>query len=153
MTTYQPPIANSNFLSFSGYRVTDATTVAKAYDFSDGVTWTPSTSAPSINVALVLARANDPTSLLSQNWGTRQLALQQMQSTGTLWSTYAANPSDYQTVVNGLSSLAGFTAADLLTASNSNYIASPQSRTVWVSITSQQQFQSLFNQTLKYSSS
>jgi len=30
-------IDNSTFLDFTGYRVSDAKTVAKAYDFNDGV--------------------------------------------------------------------------------------------------------------------
>ncbi|MBV8191201.1 MAG: hypothetical protein JO339_28455 [Alphaproteobacteria bacterium] len=150
MPTYQP-LANSSFLDFTGYRTTNATTVAQAYGFSDGVTWTPSASAPGINIALVLPRANDPTALLSENWGQRELGLQQLYSSGTLWSTYGATTADYSTVLSGVSTL-GY-GADLLTPNNSNYIASQASRTVWVSITSQAEFQALFNQTLMYSPS
>jgi hypothetical protein len=89
----------------------------------------------------VLPRANDPTPLLSENWGAREQALQQLYSSNTLWSTYGATTSDYTTALSGLTGL-GFPAANLLNSSNSNYVASQQSRTIWVSITSAAQFTS-----------
>jgi hypothetical protein len=153
MTTNYEPLANSSFLDFTGYRTTDATTVAAAYGFTDGAPWDPATqNGPGINVALVLARNDDPTALLAQDWGTRQRALQQLVETDTLWRTYGANAAQYQTVLEGLASL-GFTADDLLTAANSNYVARQDSRTIWVSITAPAQFQALFGQTLMYSPS
>jgi hypothetical protein len=149
--SYQP-VASSSFLDFTGYRITNATSVAAAYGFTDGEVFAPSRNSPGINVALVVARNQDPTALLSQNWGSREQALQQLNAAGTLWTTYGASTADYTTVTTGLSGL-GFTSGDILNASNSNYIASQESRTVWVSITTQAQFQSLFNQTLMYSPS
>ncbi len=53
------PVANSTYLDYSGYRITDAKTVESAYGITDGVA-----SPYSINVALVLPRVTEASELL-----------------------------------------------------------------------------------------
>src|SRR5215467_1825669 len=58
-----------------------------------------------INVALVMDRANDPTALLNSNWASREQQLAALSSSGTLWTTYGANPADYNQVFCDLKKL------------------------------------------------
>ena len=44
----------------------------------------------------------DPTTLLSQNWGERQQALAGLEDAGTLWSTYGADQAQYNDLVDEL---------------------------------------------------
>ncbi len=136
-------IANSTYLDFTGWRVTDAASVEAAY----GIT---SATAPTfgINVALILERNQDPTSLLQlQNWGTRQTTLEQLDNAGTLWTTYGADSTLYNSVVSALQS--GPYNLTVLDGSNSNYVSSAESRTIWVSLDSAADFATLFqNNTL-----
>ena len=61
-------LPNSTYLDLTSYHTTTATTVAEAY----GLSGAPVPSNMTLNVALVLPRANDPTALLQGNWATRQ---------------------------------------------------------------------------------
>jgi len=143
-------IANSSFLDFAGYRVTSETTVEAAYglDPSQIVDFNPS-SGLGINVAIILDRASDPTALLNSDWGTRQQTLEQLNTSGTVWSTYGANQALYDSVVSQLQG-APYDLT-ILDSSNSNYVSSADSRTIWVEINTQEDFQNLFHSTLKYS--
>ncbi|MFO1162281.1 MAG: DUF4214 domain-containing protein [Reyranellaceae bacterium] len=142
--TYQS-IANSTYLDFAGYRVTSAPTVQSAYNIGDGEVL-PST-VTGINVALVLPRETDATGLLAQDWATRQETIQDLNSAGTLWETYGANIAQYNTITGALQS----NGLQVLNSSNSNYVSSWESRTIWVNIASAADFQTLFNTELMYS--
>ncbi|WP_191061098.1 S53 family peptidase [Geminicoccus harenae] len=91
-----------------------------------------------INVALSLERANDPTELLSQDWGTRQKLLAEMEADGSLWTTFGADPAAYDALVARLHD-SGITTLD----TGDGYVSSPESRTVWVTLDAEG-FQNLF---------
>ncbi|WP_159710785.1 S8 family serine peptidase [Geminicoccus flavidas] len=132
-----PKIENSTFLDLTSYRSTDKTTVAEAHDLDPSEIH----AAPpglTINVALSLERANDPTELLSQDWGTRQKLLAQMEADGTLWTTFGADPAAYDTLVDRLHAN-GITTLGV----DEGYVSSAESRTVWVSLNADD-FQNLF---------
>jgi hypothetical protein len=133
-------IPNSTFLDFTSHGMTTATNVVDAYGLSGNV---PATH--SINVALVLARANDPTSLLSSDWGSRQQQLHQLENEGTLWSTYGADQTDYDNVVNTLTGMGITILGDA--NGTGGYITSQESRTVWASLTPAQ-FEAFFGRPL-----
>jgi hypothetical protein len=99
----------------------------------------------------VLPRATDPSGFLAQDWGTRQQTIQELNSKGTLWSTYGADQKLYNDLVSQLES-APF---DLQVLHNSptegNYVSSAASRTIWMNIASAADFQTLFNTELMYS--
>ena len=119
MTTYVE-LANSSFLDYASWR-----TNAEA----------PSGGTPlstfSINVALVLDRANDPTDLLASNWATRQAALADQ---ATIWSTYGADPVAYDNVVNHLATLGIPTFYTPGAPADGQYVSSPESRTIWITL-------------------
>ncbi len=149
MTTYDP-IANSTFLEFTGYGIVNQNqTVEQAYDMTDGAPF-PNGSSYGINVALVLERANDPTAMLSGDWASRQVALQALDDTHSLWTTYGADVTQYDNSVAFIKDTLGLTVLD---GSNSNYVSSAQSRTIWVEINTQAEWQQLFGSasTLMYS--
>lgn len=133
-------IANSSFLNFSGYRLTNATTVEAAYGIDPA-----SIGTAHLNVALVLARANDPTPLLNSDWGTRQQTLSTLNANGTLWSTYGADQTQYNTVVSALKGMGISVIGDA--AGSDGYVSSAASRTIWVSLDSAH-FQTLFQTAL-----
>ena len=89
MPTQYTPLANSTYLDYDSYRTgaLSPTGAGPAGNFT-------------INVALVLDRANDPTALLQSNWGTRQQQLEALNDSGTLWSTYGANQANYNQVLS-----------------------------------------------------
>ena len=138
-------IANSSYLDFTGYRITNATTVVEAYGLDEANVAAATTAG--INVAIILDRVQDPTTLLSQNWGTRQTTLAQLENNGTLWDTYGADQAQYDFVVAELAGTYGLTVLDGNTA-NGNYISSAESRTIWVAIDTPAQFMDLFGKTL-----
>ncbi len=140
-------IANSSYLDFTGYGITTATTVVEAYGLNQANVQAATTAG--INVAIILDRVTDPTSLLSQNWGTRQQTLAQLESAGTLWDTYGADQAQYDAVVAELQGTYGLTVLSGNT-SNGNYVSSADSRTIWVAIDTPEQFLELFGQTLYY---
>jgi hypothetical protein len=147
MTTYNP-IANSTFLEFAGYIIADQSqTVEQAYQMTDGGDF-PNGSSYGINVALVLDRANDPTAMLAGDWGSRQAALQALNDTNSLWTTYGADVTEFNNAVSfiqntlGLTVLASTNEGSL--TNNSNYISSAESRTIWVEINTQAEWKALF---------
>ncbi|MDI1283032.1 MAG: right-handed parallel beta-helix repeat-containing protein [Reyranella sp.] len=143
-------LANSTYLDFTGYRITAETTVEAAYGLeASQVRNFDAATDSGINVAIVLDRAADPTSLLDSDWGTRQQTLEQLNGSGTLWSTYGADPALFASVVAQLQG-APYNLT-VLDSSNSNYVTSAESRTIWVEINTQADFQNLFQNTLKYS--
>ena len=148
-TTYNP-IANSTFLEYSGYGIADQSqTVEHAYQMTDGGDF-PNGSSYGINVALVLDRANDPTSMLAGDWGSRQVTLQALNDANSLWTTYGADVAQYNSSVAFIKDTLGLTVLD---SSNSNYISSAASRTIWVEINTQAEWKALFgpDTPLKYS--
>ncbi len=100
-------------------------------------------------MALVLDRANDPTSMLAGDWGSRQAALQALNDTNTLWMTYGAEVTQYNNAVDFIQNTLGLTVLD---ETNSNYISSAASRTIWIEIDTQAEWQQLFgpDSTLMY---
>ena len=73
--------------------------------FMDFASWRSGASAPTggpvvtsftLNVALILDRANDPSTLLNANWASRQQQLDTLNDNGTLWSTYGADTGEVQ---------------------------------------------------------
>lgn len=139
-------LSNSSYLDFTGYRIVPAgTSVQAAYGMHNEYIDTNPTDAH-INVALILERANADTdpdvSLLSQNWATRQAALADQ---STLWATYGADAATYQIVYDALDT-AGYTILD---STNSNYVTSQESRTIWVQLDTAAQFNSLFSSSLQ----
>jgi hypothetical protein len=148
--TYNP-IANSTFLDYSGYGIADPRqTVAEAFKLgSGGDIAFPNGATAGINVALVLERANDPTGMLAGDWGSRQVALQALNDTDALWTTYGAVADQYDSSVAFIETMLGLKVLD---TSNSNYISSAESRTIWVEINTQAEWQQLFgaDSTLMY---
>ncbi len=149
MTTYNP-IGNSTFLEYAGYGIADQNqTVEQAYQMTDGGDF-PHGASYGINVALVLERANDPTAMLAGDWGSRQAALQTLNNTNSLWTTYGADATQYASSVAFIKDTLDLKVLD---STNSNYVSSAESRTIWVEINTQAEWQSLFGpgSTLKYS--
>jgi hypothetical protein len=143
-------IANSTFLDLAGYRITDETTVEAAYDLDPSqVRDFDGNLDDGINIAIILDRASDPAALLNSNWGTRQQTLAQLNTDGTLWSTYGADQALYDSVKVQLQNTYGLTVLD---SSNSNYVSSAESRTIWIEINTQDDFKNLFQTELKYAS-
>ena len=138
-------IAHSSYLDFTGYRITNAATVVEAYGLNEANVAAATTAG--INVAIILDRVQDPTTLLSQNWGTRQTTLAQLENNGTLWDTYGADQAQYDSVAADLTGTYGLTVLSGIT-SNGNYVSSAESRTIWVAIDTPAQFETLFGKTL-----
>jgi len=133
-------IANSTFLDMTSHGMTTATSVAEAY----GITSAPIPTTATINVALVLERANDPTALLNSDWGARQQQLEQLNNDSALWSTYGARTENYTAVTNALNDMGIPIVSDA--SGTGGYITSQDSRTIWVSLTPEN-FQTLFGTT------
>ena len=130
MPTQYTPLANSTYLDYDSYRSTAPapTGAAPAGNFT-------------FNVALVLDRANDPTALLQSDWASRQQQLEALSDSGTLWSTYGANPATYNQVLGELGAL-GIPTVNQIDPAN-GYVSSAESRTVWVQV-DQSNFATLF---------
>jgi len=124
--------ANSTFLEYDSYQSSTATLP------TDGM---PVTSGLTFNVGLVLDRANDPTALLNSDWGSRQQQLQALGDSGTLWSTYGADPTKYAQVLSDLNGV-GIPTVDQVDPNN-GYVSSAESRTIWVQLDAAS-FQTLF---------
>ncbi len=136
----------SSYLDFLGYRITDATSVQDAYDL--GSDYTEATTA-GFNVAIILGRNQDPTALLQEDWGTRQQTLAQLEQAGTLWSTYGADQAKYDEIHHELQDQYGLTILDESNAATAgNYVSSAESRTIWISLDTAEQFSQLFQTTL-----
>ena len=130
-----PEIPNSLYLDFTSYGTTTytaATTVEEAYHVSAHA------ATDTINVAIVLPRANDPTALLAGDWATRQNELEALESAGTLWSRYGASQADYDAAVAQLTGTGpGQLGLQMIgdASGSDGYISSPESRTIWLQLT------------------
>ncbi|GGJ35556.1 DUF4114 domain-containing protein [Neoroseomonas lacus] len=137
-------IANSSYLDFTGYRITDGTTVAAAYHL-DSRNVQLATRA-GINVAIILDRVEDPSALLGGSWGERQRALADLNDSGTLWSTYGADQAQYNAVVSVLQNTYNLRVLDGTdSAIHGDYVSSAASRTIWVEVDTAAQFANLFD--------
>ena len=87
-----------------------------------------------VNVALTFDRANDPTALLEANWASRQQQLDTLNDSGSLWTTYGANAANYNAALAYLGPGADNLGIPTLGPSNSGYVSSAESRTVWVQL-------------------
>jgi hypothetical protein len=114
-------LSNSTYLDYNSYR-------GNAPALSGGSPVEHFT----INVALVLDRANDPTALLQSDWASRQQQIAALKNSGTLWSTYGANTANYGQVLQDLQSL-GISTVDQVDPAN-GYVSSAESRTIWVQV-------------------
>jgi hypothetical protein len=121
MPTRHETLPHSTYRDYAGYR-SDADL--------------PADGAPvahfTLNVALVLQRAQDPTPLLSSAWGTRQQALQALERSGQLWTTYGADPAAYDRLKAEVAAL-GLRTVDQVDPAN-GYVASAAARTLWVQV-------------------
>jgi hypothetical protein len=98
--------------------------------------------------ALVLNRATDPstgqpadpTALLASPWGERQAALADQTA---IWNTYGADPATYGATVFNVSTALGLVDPALL-PTPPGYLATPQDRTIWLTLDAQQ-FHDLFD--------
>lgn len=108
-------IPNSSFADLDSYRAPAGGSIINTSAYSG-----------TINVELVLERANDATALLNADWGSRQ---QQIAALGSsLWSTYGASQTDYQNAVDAIQGL-GITVLD-----SGAYISGAETRTIWVQL-------------------
>src|SRR5258707_11003745 len=123
-------LPNSSYLDFDSWR--------------SGAT-APTGGAPvtsfTLNVAIILERANDPTALLNAGWASRQRQLDTLNDYGTLWSTYGADQTHYNQVKADLAAL-GIRTVDQIDSQN-GYVSSVESRTIWVQV-DQTNFSKLF---------
>ncbi|MFO1158771.1 MAG: M10 family metallopeptidase C-terminal domain-containing protein [Reyranellaceae bacterium] len=126
------PLANATFLDLASWRTNDTTEP----------TWgVPITGPVTLNVALVLERANDPSALLGQGWAARAQALAELNAQGKLWQTYGADQTQYDAALAALGTL-GIETVDQIAPVN-GYVSSAESRTIWVQVT-QESFPILF---------
>ncbi|WP_127089730.1 DUF4114 domain-containing protein [Aquabacter cavernae] len=135
-------LANSTYLDFTstGTLPASVTNVADAYQLT-GVG--PATTG--LVVGIILERANDPATLLSSDWGTRQATLAQMEADGTLWSTFGADAATFASVQSTLQGM-GLTIVGDASGAN-GYVTSAESRTIWVEL-DPTDFATLFGTTL-----
>lgn len=128
------PILNSSYLDFTAYQLISAntTTVKAAYHLGDADIHV-ATNAQTVNVALVLDRASDPTDLLSADWAVRQTGLAELNSTGNLWTVYGADETDFATVYSYLEAN-NYTILGNHPESTGDYVTSQDSRTIWVEL-------------------
>ena len=66
--------------------------------------------------------------MLDASWASRQQQLDALNNSGTLWSTYGANQTQYNDVMAELSAL------HIPTVASDGYVSSAASRTIWVQI-------------------
>lgn len=139
-------LANSTFLDYTSYGTTSETDVLAAYHIGSHTVATDT-----VNVALILPRANDPSALLASDWATRQTTLAELDASNTLWSTYGASQSAFDDAVSALTKPVadgglGLTVLGREGTPADGYISSAESRTIWVQL-SPTDFQTLFNAT------
>jgi hypothetical protein len=130
MSVAYSELPSSTFLDYNSYRSTatlptDGTPVADI----------------TFNVGLVLDRASDPTALLGADWASRQQQLAALTASGTLWSTYGADPTRYNQIRSDLAAM-GIKTVDQVESTN-GYVSSVESRTIWVQV-DQASFRTLF---------
>ncbi|MPZ38505.1 MAG: hypothetical protein GEU95_10615 [Rhizobiales bacterium] len=138
-----PEIPNSLFLDLTSYGTTTYTSTTRVEDVYHV---TAHDASETVNVALILPRANDPTALLESDWATRQATLAELNANNTLWSTYGASPSEYAATVDLLTGTQpGQLGLTMIgdPAGSDGYISSPESRTIWLQL-SPADFETLF---------
>src|SRR4030088_2191205 len=86
------------YLDYTSYCTTTASTVLDAYGLSGTYA-----AESSINIAFILPRANDPTTLPGGDWGTDPSTLAELTANGTLWSTYSDTQNAYDNLRTYLS--------------------------------------------------
>lgn len=129
----------TTYLDYNGYGSADVASLPQG-------TPVPTTDTTALfNVALVLDRAHDPTGpggVLTENWAARQKTIGEMNAQGTMWSTYGAKLQDYNELTAYLNSnnIAILGANSVPGSYNSatstdGYTTSPESRTIWVTVT------------------
>lgn len=101
---------------------------------------------PNVTVALVLDRANDAVSMLTDPWAERQAALGTEGDNAATWSKYGAKPGHYDAVIDYITNADGL-GGGVLVDPASGYVSSVENRTVWVSLTPAQ-FKTLFGTSL-----
>ena len=87
-------LPNSSFLDFASWR-----------SGASAPTGGPAVTSFTLNVALILDRADEPSTLLNANWASRQQQLDTLNDNGTLWSTYGADTAKYNQVKAELAGL------------------------------------------------
>ena len=128
----------SSFLDLASWHTSQQTDVVTAYGLS------PYTTAETtLNVALILPRAHDPTFLLQSDWGTRQHRLEALGK--DVFKTYGASHTAFHDLGQELASMGITTIGDPVGASG--YVSSAESRTQWVTVNAAQ-FAQLFGTTL-----
>ena len=148
MTDTITQINNSTYLEFSSYSLLPAgvaTTVQEAYGLSNSQV---KAAGPTdvIHIALVLDRANDPTTdLLANDWGTRQQMLASM-TEAELWETYGTKQKTFDDIKTELED-GGYTILGNNPGTTGAYVTSAESRTIWLELTASQ-FETLFSQQL-----
>lgn len=138
-------LENSTFLDRTSYHTTSATDTVTAYGIDPSTVVVGGT----VQVALTLARANDPTDLLNMCWADRQKALADLNAQGTLWDAYGANQADFDTVVADLGTMGITVLGDA--NGTGGFVTSAESRTIWVELDATQ-FASVFGTQLKQGS-
>jgi hypothetical protein len=133
-------IPNSTYLDLYGYRITDKSTVEAAYGIRPADVVNPTYG---LNVALVLPRAQEPT-FLSEDWATRQQTIAQYDSSNTLWSTFGADKQLFDTVKQQITDL-GLKVIESADTARGDYVTSAESRTIWVELNNNSDFQKLFS--------
>jgi hypothetical protein len=108
----------------------------------------PVASGAAFNVALIFERASDPTGLLESTWASRQQQLEALNDSGTLWTAYGANKANYDAAVAYLGRGEGNLGLVTLDESNSGYVSSAESRTIWVQLDARG-FETLFGTQLR----
>ena len=121
-------LANSSFMDLTSWRSNSP----------DGPSGGTAAAGVKMNVALILDRANDPTDLLNKSWAERQKELKTLNDNGTLWSTYGADQTKYDSTIEALGKL-GINVVE----AGSGYVSSAASRTIWVEVTAEN-FSTLF---------
>src|SRR4029450_1474602 len=100
---------------------------------ANGPSGGPVLTSFTLNVALILDRAHDPSTLLNANWASRQQQLDTLNDNGTLWSTYGAAPAKYNQVLSDLAGLHIKTVAQVAAEQGvqTGYVSSAESRAIW----------------------
>lgn len=137
-------LANSTFLDYCGYGVTpkDSDQIpANVFGIKNEMIWDPTSSdqPKALNVAIVLNRKENPITLLSGNWASRQNELQRLKQDDSLWKKYGADETHYEKIKKALKDHSSGYPLTILDGTDS-YINSPESRTIWASFTSPEQF-------------
>jgi hypothetical protein len=133
-------VPNSAYLGLFGYHITNQPTVQTAYGINSADIGAPTYG---LNVALVLPRANEPT-FLAEDWATRQQTIAQLNSTNSLWPTFGADQQQFNSVKQQVTSL-GLKVIESSDTTGGSYVTSAESRTIWVEIDDNADFQLLFS--------